>query len=67
MDEWRRAWGWSHKAFAAYLGISVGYWWMLRSQRRGLTLGVAERVLRERPELAYHLGPAIRGRAWRRG
>jgi hypothetical protein len=64
MDEWRKALGWSHARFASHLGISRNYWWLLRTHQRDLTIGVAQRVLRERPEFEYFLGAAIRGRRW---
>jgi hypothetical protein len=64
VEDWRRALGWSHARFAAYLGISRNYWWLLRTHQRDLTIGVAQRVLRERPEFEYFLGAAIRGRRW---
>jgi hypothetical protein len=66
MDDWRKALGWGHERFARYLGISKQYWWLLRTRRRGLTIGVAQRVLRERPELEHFLAAAIRERDWKR-
>jgi transcriptional regulator with XRE-family HTH domain len=60
MDEWRRAWGWSHEQFAAYLGVSVPYWRDLRTGRRRLTLTVALRVIQERPEMGAILGDPFR-------
>ena len=64
MDEWRRATGWTHARFAGYLGISRNYWWLLRTHQRALTIGVAQRVLRERPEFAHYLAASIRDRTW---
>jgi hypothetical protein len=64
MDDWRRSLGMTHVGFAAYLGISRNYWWLLRTHQRELTIGVAQRVLRERPEFEYFLSAAIRGRRW---
>jgi hypothetical protein len=64
MEEWRRASGWTHNHFAGYLGISRNYWWLLRTHQRALTIGVAQRVLRERPEFAHYLVAAIRERSW---
>ncbi len=65
MDDWRKALGWGHGRFAAHLGISPCYWWMLRTRRRGLSVGVARRVLRERPELGHFVAAAFRARRWR--
>jgi hypothetical protein len=65
MDDWRKALGMRHKDFARYLNISKQYWWLLRTHRRGLTIGVAQRVLRERPELEHFLAAAIRERDWK--
>ncbi len=65
MDDWRKALAMGHEEFARYLGISKQYWWLLRTGRRGLTIGVAQRVLRERPELEHFLAAAIRDRSWR--
>ena len=64
MNEWRKALGWGHEKFAAYLGISRNYWWLLRTNQRELTIGVAQRVLRERPEFEHYLAAAIRDRSW---
>lgn len=58
MDEWRRAKGWSHKEFAAHLGIAESYWRALRKHDKELTIGVALRVIQERPELDVILGGA---------
>jgi hypothetical protein len=66
MDDWRKALGLGHEEFARYLGMSKQYWWLLRTRRRGLTIGVAQRVLRERPELEHFLAAAIRERDWKR-
>src|SRR4030095_17059131 len=60
--DWRKALGLGHEEFARYLGMSKQYWWLLRTRRRGLTIGVAQRVLRERPELEHFLAAGIRGR-----
>jgi hypothetical protein len=59
MDEWRRALGWSHKEFAARLGITERYWYFMLRHEKELTIGVAERVIRERPELELILGSAV--------
>jgi hypothetical protein len=64
MEEWRRALGWSHARFAGHLGISRNYWWLLRSHERPLSIGVAQRVMRERPEFGYYLAAAVRERSW---
>jgi hypothetical protein len=66
MEEWRRALGWSHARFADYLTMSRQYWYLLRTGRRDVSVGVAQRVLRERPELEHYLGAAIRERDWGR-
>ena len=64
MEEWRKALGWSHDRFARYLGISRNYWWLLRTYQRDLSMGVAQRVIRERPEFGYYLAAAVRERSW---
>jgi hypothetical protein len=64
MEEWRRALGWSHDRFARHLGISRNYWWLLRTYQRELSMGVAQRVLRERPEFIHYLGAAVLKRNW---
>jgi hypothetical protein len=60
MDEWRRGMGWSNKDFAARLGITERYWYFLLRHEKELTIGVAERVIRERPEMEFILGSAVR-------
>lgn len=56
LEEWRRSLGWSHVKFAGYLGVSEGFWRLLRRTPGGLTLLVAQRVIDERPEFAFFLG-----------
>ena len=56
MDEWRRAMGWTHKEFAAHLGITLRYWHFMLRHEKELTISVAQRVLTERPELGFILG-----------
>lgn len=64
MDEWRRGLGWGHERFAAHIGISRAYWHQLRSGARPLSLPVAQRVLRERPEFERYLAAAVLERPW---
>jgi hypothetical protein len=60
MEEWRRAMAWEHKEFAKRLGISEPYWRAMRAHKKELTIGVAQRVLVDRPELALILGDPAR-------
>ena len=64
MDEWRRGMGWGHERFASHIGISRAYWHQLRIGARPLSLPVAQRVLRERPEFEHYLASAILERPW---
>lgn len=62
MERWRAELGFSSNGFADYLGVSRGYWSRLRRGLTPLTMSLVNRVLTERPELAYCLpADAVRG------
>lgn len=62
MERWRAELGLSSNAFADFLGVSRGYWSRLRRGLTPLTMSLVNRVLTERPELAYALpADAARG------
>jgi hypothetical protein len=64
LDEWRRQLGMGHTAFATQrLGITRQMWHDLRSGKKRVSLRLAGRVLRERPEWGYFLAAEATGRA----
>jgi hypothetical protein len=55
MEEWRRSMGLTSNAFADYLKVSRSYWSLVRRGLRPVSMPLALRVLRERPELGAAL------------
>ena len=55
MERWRAELGLSSNAFADKLGVSRSYWSLVRRGLRPLSMAIVNRVLRERPELAFAL------------